>query len=89
MDSAEQPQSASDVVRAGDHIQIFGGKHDPDTGAARELMVIWRNNKPIWSGPIDREAMAKPGVAWRQIDIRLPLKLHHEFKTDRNPLTTS
>ncbi len=83
MDSAEPQQSVSNVVQAGDHVQIFGGKHDPDTGARRELMVVWRNNVAIWSGPVDREAMNIPGVVRRQIEIRIPISLHHEFRTGK------
>lgn len=88
MASDEQPPLARDVVRKGDHIQFFGGKHDPDTGAPRELMVIWRRNRPVWWGLPDRTLLELDGVHVRQIEVRIPLKLHADFHVDKNPLTT-
>ena len=89
MDNAAQP-SASDELNAllmkGDQAQVFGGKHDPDTGAPRELLVIWRNNKPIWSGPLVHWVLLDDRVVERKVDIRLPLKLHAAFQVDKNPL---
>lgn len=95
MDSAEPQQSDSStdelnaLLRKGDHVQVFGGKHDPDTGQPREMMVIWRNNKQVWAGPLVHWVLLDDRVVERKIEIRLPLKLHRDFKVNKNPLTTS
>ena len=71
--------------RAGDQVQIFSGKRDPDTGAERRVAVVWRDNIPLWFGdPALLEDI--PGLVQRELDVRLPLKLHAHFTATESPL---
>lgn len=74
-------------LRDGDHIQIFGGKFDPDTGEARKIMTIWSGSTLKWWGPVDEQLIADNRAIVRDIDVRIPLELHHAFKIERSPLT--
>jgi hypothetical protein len=74
-------------IQKGDHVQLFGGKHDPDTGAPRQVMTIWRGSKLIWFGPPMSEVLEDPRVRIRQIEVRLPLAQHREFRVESSPLS--
>ena len=73
------------MLHDGDQIQLFQCKTHGEFGTWRRMMVVWRGNEVVWSGPAIEELLESPATIVRDVRIKIPIGLYRDFHTESRP----